>query len=432
MKRIHRFATYALALFLIVTPVQAQRRRAAPKPSIDPSTPAGWLLANAAQLASVDPSPYRYDLEPLRAMVGDATTVGLGDGTHGTHEFFTVKLRIVDFLVREMGFETVAFEASFPAFRELNAYVLGGPGNPRDILGSIHSLYPYWDSEEIVALAEWMRDYNDHRGSKPPVQIVGFDISDQVRAAADLVSYLASVDPAFSSDAAAAYGCLPNDQVTDELPPACFSAVGQIRTRLAASRDAFVSRSSQHDYDEALQNATVIVDRYASGHLFELRDKNMAKNAQWVKHHYGTTERLILWAHQEHLGKTQINRGWDSMGILLANALAADYFVIGTCTFRGTFLLWSGDPTALQERTATFRAAGAEYYETLLHAAAAPRLLIPLRGAVPDWLAGPREFRYAGVQSGSRDDFVKSESLPQKLDAIVYIEETTPVRTLRR
>ena len=38
-------------------------------------------------------------------MIGNAQYVGLGENTHGSSEIFTMKFRLVKYLVTEMGFE---------------------------------------------------------------------------------------------------------------------------------------------------------------------------------------------------------------------------------------------------------------------------------------------------------------------------------------
>lgn len=41
---------------------------------------------------------YFDDLQPLQQIVGDASIGGLGKATHGSHEFFTMKHRLLEFL----------------------------------------------------------------------------------------------------------------------------------------------------------------------------------------------------------------------------------------------------------------------------------------------------------------------------------------------
>src|SRR5688572_14085290 len=143
----------AIALFLALTialpTVAAPRRRAVAKPVVDTSTVRGWLEKNAFLLASIELTPWSYDLAPLRSMIGNANVVGLGDGSHGTHEFYTVKLRLIDYLVREMNFDVIAFEGAFPIFDRINQYVQGGAGDPRALLkeGNDRLSYFFWNVE---------------------------------------------------------------------------------------------------------------------------------------------------------------------------------------------------------------------------------------------------------------------------------------------
>jgi erythromycin esterase len=176
-------AFFLLAVVLLGATADAARRRSAGKPSVDPSTVEGWLLVHATPLVSTELVPSSADLAALKAIAGPAKVVGLGDGTHGTHEFFTVKLRMIDYLVREMGFDVVALEAPFPLLNRINLYVQGGPGDPRALLGEARDLYyTFLDAEEILELIEWMREYNLMRGSRPAIEIAGMDVLDQVRA----------------------------------------------------------------------------------------------------------------------------------------------------------------------------------------------------------------------------------------------------------
>ena len=191
----------------------APRRRAAGKPIVELTTPAGWLRHYARPLTTTELVPYSYDLDPLRPMIGDATVVGLGDGTHGTHEFFTVKLRAIDFLVSELNFDVVAFEGPFPLMNRINTYVQGGEGDARALVGQMAetSAYVFWDTEEIVQLVEWMRVYNLGRGQRPPIEIAAVDVFEEPALAVSVVDYLRAVDPAAADSAAQKYSCLlPN------------------------------------------------------------------------------------------------------------------------------------------------------------------------------------------------------------------------------
>jgi len=53
------------------------------------------------------------DLSPLKNVLKDVQIVGLGEATHGTKEFFQMKHRMLEFLVKEMGFTVLALEFNY-------------------------------------------------------------------------------------------------------------------------------------------------------------------------------------------------------------------------------------------------------------------------------------------------------------------------------
>src|SRR5215211_3726211 len=132
-----------------------------------------WLSRNATTLTTTDPSASLTDLEPLRQMIGSAHIVGMGEGTHGTREFFLMKHRILKFLVREMGFTHFAIEATSPEADDVNRYVLTGEGDPRKLLS--HLYFWTWNTQEVLDMIEWMREWNSTAPQSQRVQFLGFD-----------------------------------------------------------------------------------------------------------------------------------------------------------------------------------------------------------------------------------------------------------------
>ena len=102
-------------------------------------------------------------------MIGNAQYVGLGENTHGSSEIFTMKFRLVKYLVTEMGFTNFAMEEDWGNGLKLNEYIQTGKGNPREFL---KLLYP---TDEIIAMIEWMKDYNADPSNKK-IQFIGLDL----------------------------------------------------------------------------------------------------------------------------------------------------------------------------------------------------------------------------------------------------------------
>jgi len=126
-------------------------------------------------------------------MVGNAPIVALADGTHGTQEYFTSKLRLIEFLVTRMGFDTLAIEGSFSQMDRVNSYVQGGAIDLRtEIFPHANEIdYHFWAVEEFIDVANWMRMYNLTRGDRPPISVVGIDLYDGDAATAMIPNLLA-------------------------------------------------------------------------------------------------------------------------------------------------------------------------------------------------------------------------------------------------
>jgi hypothetical protein len=86
-------------------------------------------------LAGYDPTlAITSDLEPFRALVGDARVVALGESWHTSGGFYLMKHRLFRFLVEEMGFRAFAIESNWDAVEQMNAYVRTCTGSAEDAI----------------------------------------------------------------------------------------------------------------------------------------------------------------------------------------------------------------------------------------------------------------------------------------------------------
>ncbi len=141
-------------------------------------------------LATTAPGAGLADLEPMRAIVGKARIVALGEGTHGTREFFHLKHRMLEYLVTRMGFGLFAIEGGMAEARRLDDYVLTGKGDPKELLRSLR--FWAWNTEEVLDLVEWMRVTN--RAGRHRVRFAGFDMQHPESAMADVRRFISRVD----------------------------------------------------------------------------------------------------------------------------------------------------------------------------------------------------------------------------------------------
>jgi erythromycin esterase len=392
-----RLRVALILLLVLATSAQARRRSAA--------APGG--TRDVYPLHATELTADTSDLLPLRLTIGGADIVALGDSTHGTREFFTIKLRILDYLARTRGFDVLSLEAPFAITERINVYAQGGPGDPRALLAELHDrlVYLFWDVEELLEVIEWVRAYNAHRGDRPPIEIAGADVYDESGAVAGVLDYLRRTDPAAAALAEQEYACV----LAQDRGPGCKRGAQRVRDRLAAA-----PADAQHYADIVLQ--------YFDNPRFEPRERNMAANLLWIREHRGRSGRVIHWGHQEHVGKlrTAATRG-ETMGSILAAQLGSEYVAIGTLTGSGTFLQWD---ERFDEELQTYPDPSEGSYEWYMRQQGFPAMFVALRGRdVPG-----TTFRTAGTLSGW---ITVDQPLEQKLDGVIYIDRTTPTTPLR-
>jgi len=360
-------------------------------------------------------------------MIGSSEVVGLGDITHGTHEVYTVKLRVIDYLVRELGFDVLGWEAPFPLVEQIDTYVQGGAGDPRALLRQMYTLtYFFWDAEEILDVIEWMREYNAHRGNRPAVSIVGFDVTQPDAASNAVVAYLQSVDPPAAVIAEQRYACARASSLS--ITAECQTIAADILQQLETRRTELTALSSAHTFEEALHNARVVVQ---SRTIFGVvRDQAMAENVLSLRQRRGSSRKMILWAHSAHISEAPIALLGDfPMGRVLSESLQGDYFSITTMTAAGSYLIWQ-DPTRTQNYTPVTKnlpAIPPSAYESLIRRRGEPFLLIPFRKVLPQWLTTAAQFNLAPA-AGSLSNMVGV--LPSSYDAAIFLDTTTAMHPL--
>ena len=193
-----RTACFVASLALAIVPATSH-------PQDAPLT--AWMQEHAQAFATCAPGDTVDDLAALRRIVGDARIVALGEGTHGTREFFQLKHRITQYLATEMGFTVFAIEANLPEAWSVNDYVLGGAGNPRALLDGMY--FWTWNTEEVLEMIEWMHRFN--AAGRGRIEFTGFDMQTPDIAAGIVRRFLATHDSAWADSVTMAEKASPRD-----------------------------------------------------------------------------------------------------------------------------------------------------------------------------------------------------------------------------
>jgi erythromycin esterase len=429
-----RLVVAALTITLAF-PLSAARRRAVAPPRVD--LPAvEWLRASAAPFATTAARSGLDDLAPLSPIVGDARIVSLGEATHGSAEFFTMKHRILEYLVERKGFTVFAIEANLPEADAVDDYVVHGRGNAASALRGMY--FWTWDTAEVLDMIEWMREYNLRRGEKPAVRFRGFDAQYAHGGVPRLDAYVKRVDPDRAASFSALYDCIriiSRPSSYSSFPAAtknaCAASIADGFNTLSARRAEYVQRSSATEFANHLRYARVVVQAEATWAGRGNRDHFMAENVEWMAGVAHPGEKLVLWAHNAHVAADSPFR----MGTALRQRFGRGMVIVGFDFDRGGFT--SNGPAGLGPQSVS--QGPADGWEAFFRQAARPRFILDLRSP---WSAHAAAYvrqpqRLWTIGSIWDPDNIATRhrwtvAVATAFDVMIYIETTTASKLNRR
>jgi erythromycin esterase len=315
----------------------------------------------------------------LLARVAGARIVGLGEGTHGNHEFHTYQAAATKILVEEAGFRLVVLEAPWSAVWHANAFIHGENPAPTTAEDAARALaFPLLASDAVAQVIAWMRDFNDGRAARDQVRLVG-------------------MDPQLSFD--------PIDHGWGATP----------------TEDSVIARQAHRIADQASR-----LDRTAWRWLQNMRrDADMAENLEWATERLAPNGRAIVWAHNGHLA-----REWPYLGFRIAKRYGRAYVPIAATAFTGAVAAFSIlPPTGI--RTGRLVEAPPASIERALHDAGFARAWLDLAtakgGGLASWLEHRQLIRSVGAVLDTTDlprSFYPTR-LAARWDVIVFFDSAS-------
>jgi erythromycin esterase-like protein len=427
--------------------VQLRRRT-----EVEDRAPPG-LVSEARSLARPLRSP--EDLGPLLERVGDARCVLLGEASHGTHEYYTWRAEISKRLIEEKGFSFIAVEGDWPDCYRVTRYVKGlerAGDSARDVLHAF-ARWPtwMWANEEVVELAEWLRQHNDGAGDERKVGFYGLDVYSLWESLHELMGYLSKTDGKALEQARRALRCFePYGEdgqeyawATRMVSESCEQEVIDL-LKAVRSRAPLYQKDGRDAHFAAEQNALVLKnaeDYYrtmvrSNSESWNVRDRHMAETLDRLLDFHGPQSKAIVWEHNTHIGDARYTdmaeEGMVNVGQLTRYEYGHDHVVlVGFASHRGRVIAGESWGAPMERMTVPEARAGS--WEDLLHrAGAGDKLLIFDKPLGDGWLEW-RGHRAIGVvyrpQYERHGNYVPTV-LPRRYDALLYIDKTEALRPL--
>jgi erythromycin esterase len=432
----------------------------------DDTDPTEAIDGYVTPLPDTDPVTARERLAPLAESLSGATLVGLGEATHGTHEFVTIRDGLVRALVADHGFRLLTMEVGFSAGLALDRYVRQGSGDPEAALCDL-GLW-VWATEELRDLLEWLRAFNEDRPADDRVRVLGFDAPSVSAPAAGLRDYLDRVDPETLAEVRDGLDLLADGDVravpfplAAEHVPVAEETVSTLEARFDARGAEWVERSGTGPYrlarghlrtlDDAVAFAAESHRTDAPWGARDLRDERMADGVRWLLDLAGA-DRAVVWAHNGHLFRGRTDGPWDDytpMGRHLHERFGDEYRVVATAFDRGSLRAFEDPGTVDRPEPVVFRLGpfadvlpgdgslpSPTVGEVLADAAGEDGAVgFDVRRAAEDselegWLSAPHPVRDVTAAFFGEAEHWWSLTLPAEADALVFVPETTPVTLL--
>ena len=402
--------------------------------------------------------PYKTneDLTPILDAIGDAKIVLLGEASHGTSEFYTVRAELSKRMIEEKGFTLIAVEGDWPSTQHINRFIKGyteEQTNVKDIL-KVFKRWPtwMWANEEIAEFVTWLKKHNEKKEVNDKVGFYGIDVYSLWESLDEVITYLSKTDPngtdlAFAQKALSCFEPFNRHPETYALSSiniseACVDEVSKLLTSIRANEDnnkdpgeadlnlkinAMVAQNAEEYY-----RAMVRSDELS----WNVRDEHMVEAINEIMDYHGKEAKIIIWEHNTHIGDASATdmeeAGMVNVGkIIRQQNDREDVYAVGFGTHSGTVI--ASDEWGIPYKQINVPPARKDSWEDALHNAGAFNKLLLFneenRSLFSQWIG----HRAIGVVYNPNyetyGNYVPSK-IGNRYDAFIYIDQTNALSPL--
>jgi erythromycin esterase-like protein len=395
-------------------------------------------------------------LDILMDRIGDAQIVMLGEASHGTQEYYTWRSHITERLVKEKGFHFICVEGDWPDCYQLNRYVKNYERKHENAFHVLKSFSRWptwmWANWEIVALAEWICEYNKGLPANKKTGFYGLDVYSLWESMESIMQYLQGMDPAALKIAEDAFRCFEpyrKDEgqsyarASQFVPELCETEVVDLLKEIQHKLPQY--NTDHENVFNAEQNALIAVnaEKYyramikGGPHSWNVRDRHMADTLDRLLDFHGPAAKAVVWAHNTHIGDARATdmaaQGMFNIGELVRmKHHEKGVVLIGFGSYTGTVI--AGRSWGAPMLTVNVPKALPGSWEWLLHEAGVKNNLLIMDDFMDDlFMENHVDHRAIGVVYNpvfeKFGNYVPS-ILPMRYDVFIYLDETNALHPL--
>ncbi|WP_373518892.1 erythromycin esterase family protein [Pricia sp.] len=353
----------------------------------------------------------------------------------------------MEFLVTEMSFNGFAIEAGYAPCTPINDYVLYGKGDREDVLTG--QGFVVWDTKEMAAMIDWIRDYNEDVPMNKKVRFYGLDYAYNGLGAQRILGYLQrngadnvlAVDSLFQNIAKIERERWPLNmsKVQDGLK-GLVPKVQLLIDYLATNKEKLSSKSSSPELDGIMMH-TMAIKQWVVNNISDsipasaianmARSRSMANNLFQILDIDEAVKKVVVWEHNVHVGIGEMETGEPNMGDEFRTKYGDAYYAMGFEFNEGSYQsrIVLPDNSLGDLKTNSVAPAPEGYLAWYLSKAMKGISFLDLRtpvsvSSIEKWMNTPQTFRYFGWL---RHDISLRKTIPRvRYDGILFIEETSP------
>jgi erythromycin esterase-like protein len=406
------------------------------------------IRKNAVRLNSPE------NLDFLIDAIGDKRFVLLGEASHGTSEFYTLRMELSRQLIEKKGFSFISVEGDWPSCYEVNRYIKhydGAKSDIREVMASFNRWPTWmWANEETMKLAEWLKSYNLKKPVQERIGFYGLDMYSLWESMEEILHYLKRNGSNQELEIARrAFECFEPYGKEGQSYGVSAAFLGEgCQDEVVKLLKELQSKHAKYDQDNeatlsAELNALVAVnaERYYrtmvkhDAESWNIRDRHMVEALHRLATFHGPDAKIIVWEHNTHIGDARETDmaadGMVNVGQLLRESYGEDdVFAIGFGTYSGTVIAaesW-GAPIKTMQVPPGRRGS----WEELMHRAGAHDQILLLDREDPllgHEMLGHRAIGVVYHPAYERGNYVPSV-IARRYDAFVHVDESHALHPL--
>lgn len=389
----------------------------------------------------------RDELGQVVKQIGEARYVLLGEASHGTSEYYSIRAELTRQLIMEKGIRFIAVEGDWPSCYTLNRYVKGYEGSGFNAAEAMRDFTRWptwmWANQDMIDFADWLREYNQGRSDEEKVGFYGIDVYSLWESMDEILTYLSTRDEGDLAAAKQAFECFePHDRneqsygisasLYDE---GCEDEIVSLLRRLQDKwKDTY-----PEDRENALSaemNARAVKGAEAyyrtmirhDTESWNIRDRHMVEALEKLMEYHGQDARAVVWEHNTHIGDARATdmaeEGMVNVGQLLREKYGKAVFALGFGTYKGTVI--AGKSWGAPQEEMRVPSAIKNSWEELLHRAGAEDKLLIFHSDEPvlgEAVIGHRAIGVVYHPEWERGNYVPTR-IAKRYDAFIYLDQT--------